>query len=118
MEHKFEYDGIPVVMHSPTVGDRITRRILIQKLRRALGYEPGQRMPDDLAEGVFEYADIMSKTSSPGSAWWKAAGESQDEVRAGYECYVSMDAELFDALSVAEDATTPEKKMTQSGSKK
>lgn len=118
MEHKFEYDGIPVVMHSPTVGDRITRRLMIQKLRRAYGYEPGQLMPDDLAESVFEYADIMSKTSSPGSAWWKAAGDTPEDIRAGHECYIIMDAELFDTMSVAESSVTPEKKVTRNGSKK
>lgn len=118
MEHKFEYDGMEVVMRSPTVGDRITRRLMVQKLRRALGYEPGQPIADDIYEALFEYADIMAKTQSPGSPWWKAAGDAPEELRAGYECYMQMDAELFDAISLAEASTTPEKKVTRNGSKK
>lgn len=118
MEHKFEYDSIPVVMRSPTVGDRITRRMIYQKLRRAFGYEPGQSMPDDLYEAIFEYADIMSKTQSPGSPWWAGSGDAPEAIRAGYECYMQMDAELFDAISLAEASTTPEKKVTRNGSKK
>lgn len=118
MEHKFEYDGVEVVMHSPTVGDRLTRRMIYQKLRRALGFEPGQVMPDDIEEKVFEYADIMSKVHSPDSAWWKTAGAAPEDLRAGYDCYYSMDAELFDEMSVAEVAVKPEKKATRNGSKK
>lgn len=118
MEHKFEYDGIEVVMRSPTVGDRLTRRVIHQKLRQAYGYEAGQPLPDDLSEGIFEYADIMSKTASPGSAWWKAAGDTPEDLRAGYECYLSMDAELFDEIFRSESALRPEKKATRNGSKK
>lgn len=118
MEHKFEYDGIEVVMRSPTVGDRITRRVIYQKLRRALGYEPGQPMPAEMEEAVFEYSDIMSKTTSPESAWWKSAGNTPEDIRAGYECYMIQEAELFDELSRSEAAVTPEKKATRNGSKK
>lgn len=121
MEHKFEYDGFPVVMHSPTVGDRITRRIIISKLRRAFGIDPTKNLDsisDEFAESVVEYADMLSMTQSPGSAWWRGAGDTPEQLRAGYECFVIMDAELFDYLSNAESSVKPEKKVTLNGSKK
>lgn len=121
MEHEFEYDDVKVVMRSPTVGDRITRRLIIDKLRRAFNVDASQSLAsisDEFAESIVEYADMLSMTTSPGSAWWQAPGASPDDLRAGYECYMSMDASLFDFLSSGESSVKPEKKMMPNGSKK
>lgn len=121
MEHKFEYDGVEVVMRSPTVGDRIKRRLIIGKLRTAFGIDPSKSLDsisDEFAESVVEYADTLSMTESAGSAWWRAAGDTPENLRSGYECFVIMDAELLDKLSNAESSVKPQKKVTASGSKK
>lgn len=121
MEHKFEYDGVEVVMHSPTVSDRIKRRLIIGKLRTAYGIDPAKGLDsisDEFAEAVVEYADMLSMTNSPGSAWWRGAGDTPEQIREGHECYMVQEAELFDTLSNAETSVKPPKKVTANGSKK
>lgn len=122
MEHKFEYDGIPVVMRTSTIANRYTRRNVIRKLRRAFDIPPDKDMQDviseELTDALLDYARMVSRTDSPGSAWWGDPAGTPETLRAAFECYMSLGEDLIEAIETGAEAITPEKKMTPNGSKK
>lgn len=122
MEHKFEYDGVPVVVRTPTIANRYTRRNLIRKLRRAYNIPSDENMQDvigdELTDALIDYARVISHTTSPDSPWCGDVAGTPESLRAAFECYMSLGEDLIEAIEAGEEAISPEKKMTRNGSKK
>lgn len=122
MEHKFEYDGVEVVMRTATISDRYTRRSVLRKLRRSFNIPSDKDMleviSEELTDALVDYARMVSRTNSPGSAWWGDPAGTPEAIRAAFECFMLLGEDLFEAIEAGEEAITPEKKVTRNGSKK
>lgn len=122
MEHKFEYDGVEVVVRASTIANRYTRRSVIRKLRSAYDIPNDKNMQDvvgdELADALVDYARVVSIVQSSGSAWWASPAGTPEELRAAFECYMLLGEDLIVAIEAGEEAVKPEKKVTRNGSKK
>lgn len=87
---------------------RIRRKLLL-----AYGHVAGNPAPDDVFGNMAEYAAVMARTKAS-APWWANSNMPEEAVRAAFERFLDMDAELWEAFRVAVSATAaPKKTMTK-----
>lgn len=117
MQKEYEYDGDMIVMHSPTVGSAYARKNILSKLRLAMGYQPGDLVPLELVDSMYEFAEICARTQVNGSDWWVSQMDTIERVKAGYAAFLALDVEFVEIARVEANAMLPPKKTTPNKSK-
>ena len=108
MEHKFEYDGQPIVYRSGTVRDREARKLVIQKIYALCG---GRENISELdGEILWDYSNHITHTTPFEAAWRRDVNESAEKIYEGFQLFAEAPGEDYDVFKDARNAALPPEK--------